>query len=200
MQHGDAAPRRDSRQADRERGLTPYGPAPLTGLADLAPKFPGRSRGFRGRSTPISARRDGPRSGGALPRAPNPWLRTPPMTCGRIPVARNRRSRAKDVDLPTPLGPVTSAISPEPSRKDTPPNTMRSPRATDRSSIRRWHRCVISIFISGCPLSRSDRFRTPGWRAYRNEQFWISVFERKAAPLGRTAQEDEEVQFFGAAH
>src|SRR6516164_2045682 len=101
----------------------------------------------------------------------------------------------KSVDLPTPLGPVTSAISPEPSLKD----TTRSPRATDRSSIRRWHRCVISIFISGCPLSRSDRFRTPGWRAYRNERFWISVFERKAV-LGRTAQEDEEVQFFGATH
>src|SRR6516225_7322504 len=106
----------------------------------------------------------------------------------------------KSVDLPTPLGPVTSAISPEPSRKHTPPNTTRSPRAMERSSIRRWHRGGISIFISDCPLSRSDRFRTPGWRAYRNERLWISVFERKAARLGRTAQEDEEVQFFGAAH
>src|SRR6516164_6702387 len=105
----------------------------------------------------------------------------------------------KSVDLPTPLGPVTSAISPEHSRKHTPPNTTRSPRATERSSIRRWHRGVMSIFISGCPLSRSDRFRTPGWNAYRNVRFWISVFERKAA-LGRTAQEDEEVQFFGATH
>jgi hypothetical protein len=26
------------------------------------------------------------------------------------------------------------------------------------------------------------------------------MFDRKAAPLGRTAQEDEAVQFFGAAH
>ncbi|WP_143197856.1 hypothetical protein [Bradyrhizobium sp. AS23.2] len=59
---------------------------------------------------------------------------------------------------------------------------------------------MISIFIFGCPLSRSDRFRTPGWSAYRNERFWISLFERKAAPLGRTAQEDEAVQFFGIAY
>src|SRR6516165_9297253 len=190
MRHGDAAPRRDSRQADRERGPIPYDPAPLTGLADLAPKFPDRSRGFRGRSTPISARRDGPRSGGAPPGAPNPWLRTPPTTCGRIPVARNRRLRAKMWFCLRHWDPSLRRFSPEPSLKDTPPNTTRSLRATDRSLIRRWHRCVIFIFVSGNRLSRSDRFRTPGWRAYRNERFWISVFERNAA-LGRTAQEDE---------